>query len=207
MKNGRPASSRYPLLDPLPDIRHHRLHLTKNKQSPTGLGGPILLGMIQEETQLDANWGGSPSLIHHWMEALLRLAAMYLSNLADLLGMRVSRPPGECHTDATPQALPLQDRDPTTKETAPAARTSSQTTEALMVSRCAQAHRPSNHEGGLTARRRESSLASHRGSRLSKHRDTFSLSRLRAAAAHPQKESRALSRPKRTRISGHTAPA
>jgi hypothetical protein len=131
----------------------HGFHLTKNKQSPTGLGGPILLGMTQEDAQRDANWGGSPSLIHHWMAALLRLAAMYLSNLANLLGMRVSRPPGECHTDATPQALPLEDRDPATKETQPAARTSSQTTEALMVSRCAHAHRPSNHEGGLTAAR------------------------------------------------------
>jgi hypothetical protein len=221
MKNGRPASSRYPLLDPLSDIRHHRLHLTKNKQSPTGLGDPILFLMKQEDAQLDANWGGSPSPIHHWMEALLRLAAMCLLNLARLLGMSPSRHPGECHTDvsrrsrkakagATPQALPLKDRDPATKETIPAVRNSSEPTIALMLS-SERSSRPSKHEGALTARRHESSLASCKGEtrsveRFSRHRDAFTLSRLRAAAAHRHEESRNLPRPSRTRVSGHTAP-
>jgi hypothetical protein len=131
--------------------------LTENKQSPTGLGDPILFLMKQE----DAHWGGSPSLIHHWMEALLRLAAMLLSNLARLLGMRVSRLSGECHTDVTPQALPLQDCDLAIKESTRAA-PSSQSLEALMLS-SELGPRPrsrrvypelvegSKHEGGLTA--------------------------------------------------------
>jgi hypothetical protein len=126
-------------------------HLTKNKQSPTALGDPILLGMKQEDAQLDANWGGIPSLIHHWMEALLRLAAMCLSNLASLLGMRVSRLPGECHTDATPQALPLEASDPSTKEIERAA-PSSQSIEALILS-SERSSRPSKDEGVLTAAR------------------------------------------------------
>ena len=204
--------------------------LTKNKQSPTALGGLILFLMKQEDAQLDANWGGSPSLIHHWMEALLRLAAICLLSLARLLGMRPSRLSGECHTDATPQALPLQDRDPITKETQPAA-TSSQSTEALMLSSelgRSPRPRPSKHEGGLTAARSESSLAKARsaacqGSRFSRQWDALGLprlipakagtqggpqglSRLRAAAAPPHEESRALPRPPRPRISGHTAP-
>jgi hypothetical protein len=86
------------------------------------------------------------------MEALLRLAAMCLLNLASLLGMRPSRHVRECHTDATPQALPLKDRDPSTKETNPAAQTSSETTPALMLI-SARSARPSKHEGALTARR------------------------------------------------------
>jgi hypothetical protein len=150
-----------------------RSRLTKNKQSPTGLGDPILFLMKQEDAQLDANWGGSPSPIHHWMEALLRLAAMCLLNLASLLGMRPSRHVRECHTDvsrrsrkakagATPQALPLQDCDLAIKETDLAARTSSQSIEALMLSSelgpRPRSHRVypelvegSKHEGGLTA--------------------------------------------------------
>jgi hypothetical protein len=155
-------------------------HLTKNKQSPTGLDDPILFLMKQEDAQLDANWGGSPSPIHHWMEALLRLAAMCLLNLASLLGMRPSRLSGECHTDvsrrsrkakagATPQALPLEDRDSTTKEINSAATRSSKTTTA----------------------RRESSLAKAQsaacqGSRLSKHRDCLVLPPLIPANAGTQ---------------------
>jgi hypothetical protein len=117
---------------------------------------------------------------------------MCLLNLARLLGMRPSRHVRECHTDvsrrsrkakagATPQALPLKDRDPS-KETNLAARTSSQSIEALMLSR-PHSGRPSNHDGVLTAARDESSLAKARsaacrGSRLSKHRDHLGLPRL-----------------------------
>jgi hypothetical protein len=148
------------------------LSLTENKQSPTGLGDPILFLMTQEDAQLDANWGGSPSPIHHWMEALLRLAAMCLLNLASLLGMRPSRLSGECHTDVsrrsrkakagvTPQALPLEDRDPS-KETDLAEATGHKLPIALMLS-SELGPRPrsprvypelvegSKHEGGLTA--------------------------------------------------------
>jgi hypothetical protein len=185
--------------------------------------------MKQEDAQLDANWGGSPSLIHHWMEALLRLAAMCLLNLACLLGMNPSRLPGECHTDATPQALPLEDRDPI-KEATSAEAISHKLPIALMVVRsgprsgridpvdqfefrtCAQARRPSKHEGVFTTARDESSLAKARsaacqGSRFSKHRDAFSLSRIRAAAAHRDEDSCNLPWLSRTRISGHTAPS
>jgi hypothetical protein len=117
--------------------------------------------MKQEDAQLDANWGGSPSPIHHWMEALLRLAAMRLLNLARLLGMRPSRHVRECHTDVTPQALPLEDRDPS-KETDLAEATGHKPTIALMLS-SELGPRPrsrrvypelvegSKHEGGLTA--------------------------------------------------------
>jgi hypothetical protein len=167
----------------------HR-RLTKKKQSPTALGGPILLGMNKEDAQQDANWGGSPSPIHQWMEALLRLAAMLLSNLANLLGMNPSRLSGECHTDATPQALPQKDCDPIEKETTLAEATGRLQTTAV------------RHESSLAKAR----SAACRGSRFSKHRDAFSLSRLRAAAAHPRDESRTLPRNPRPRISGLTAP-
>ena len=161
--------------------------------------------MTRRETQSNAHWSGVPSLTELWLGALLRLAAMWLVNLAGLLGMRLSRLSGECHTDATPQALPLKDCDPTTKETETAARNSIQSIKALMPSRT-RSVRPSKHEGVLTARRDESSLALCQGSRFSRHRDTLDPSRRRAAAADYHEESRTLSRPSRTRISGHSAP-
>jgi hypothetical protein len=82
------------------------------------------------------------------MGAMLRMLAMFWSNLVTMVGMRFSRLSGECHTEVTPQALPQPDRD-STKETTFAA-TSSQTPIALML-------RPSKHEGVLTAARDESS--------------------------------------------------
>ena len=50
------------------------------------------------------------------MAALLRLAAMLVSNAAFLLRMRPSRLPGECHADATPQTLPEATSSPHNKE-------------------------------------------------------------------------------------------
>ncbi len=74
-----------------------------------------------------ANWSRTPSPIHHWLEALLRAFAMLWSNLADIVRMRPSRLPRECHTDATPASLPQQDRDPI-KEHAPGPPPSTTTT-------------------------------------------------------------------------------
>src|SRR5262245_20365464 len=105
--------------------------------------------MKRRETQQDANWGGSPSSIHHWMEAMLRLAAMFLANLACFFGMRLSRYSGECHTGATPEALPQSDCDPTSKETTSAEAISHKPAIALMVS-SERSSRPSNREGVLT---------------------------------------------------------
>ncbi|HUG23649.1 hypothetical protein, partial [Piscinibacter sp.] len=94
-----------------------------------------------------------------------------------------------------------------------AAASSSQTTAALMVSRCASAHRPSNHEGGLTAACNKL---------VETHRDALDLpplipakagtqgglqglSRITAAAAHSREDR--LDPPRtRARISGHIAP-
>ena len=98
----------------------------------------------------DAHWIGPPSLSHRWMAGMLHLLAMVWSYLACLFGMRLSRLTRECHTDVTPQALPRRDREPINEEPTSAAASSRRTTIALMVSRCASAHRPSNHEGVLT---------------------------------------------------------
>ena len=107
------------------------------------------------ETQQDAYWGGIPSLSHHWMAAMLRLVAMGLVSLAGFFGMRVSRLARECHTEATPQALPLRKSDPITKETELAAASSQETMPALMpqgrattskAGRALYAH-PLKHEG------------------------------------------------------------
>ena len=166
--------------------------------------------MIRRGPQHDAHWGGAPSLSHLWMAALLRRVAMVLVNLACVFGMRLGRCSGECHTGATPEALPRRKSDPIKKDPNPAAASSShRTTIALMPSRT-RSVRPSKHKGGLAAAFCESSSAKARsaacrGSRLLKHRDPF-LSRLQAAAAHLHKESRTLSQPMRPRIRGPIAP-
>jgi hypothetical protein len=102
-----------------------------------------------------ANWIGPPSPIHLWMEALLRAFAMLVSNLADIVRLRPSRPLSDWHTDvsrrsrkakagAAPAPLPQQDRDPATKETETAA-PSSNSHKARMVS-STRSVRPSNCE-------------------------------------------------------------
>lgn len=124
--------------------------------------------MFNRETQQAANWGGSPSPIHHWMEAMLRLAAMCLGNLARLFVYRPSNPTGEC--DACPEGLPASDPmcDPIRKEPDLAAQPDSRTTMTLMLvrsgSRSGRIHpmpqferrttpsaRASRHEGAPTA--------------------------------------------------------
>jgi hypothetical protein len=103
-----------------------------------------------------AHWSDVPSLSHLWMAALLRLAAMLVSNAASVLRMRPSRLPGECHADATPATLPPATRGNQIKDNKPAAATSP-TPEALMLSRPRSGRRVypelvegSNHEGELT---------------------------------------------------------
>jgi hypothetical protein len=148
------------------------------------------------------------------MAALLLMLAMLWSNLADIVGMLLILLSRACHTDVAPDRLPLQDREPTAKETKPAAASSRQTTVALMVSRCASAHRPSNHEGGLTAACNKP---------VETHQDCLNLpplipaevgtqrrqqgwSRLEAASAHSREDRLDLPRT-RARSSGHIAPA
>jgi hypothetical protein len=92
-------------------------------------GGLSLRAM--NRAQSVAHWSGIPSLSHLWMAALLRLAAMLVSNAACFLRMRPSRLPGECHADVTPQALPSATSGHHSRETQPAA-ASSQTLEGLM---------------------------------------------------------------------------
>jgi hypothetical protein len=97
--------------------------------SPPPPDGRIFSRMTRAQSV--AHWSGIPSLSHLWMAALLRLAAMLMQNAASFLGMRLSRLPGECHADATPQTLP-----PATSgqsEKANPAATPSQTIEALIL--------------------------------------------------------------------------
>jgi hypothetical protein len=107
--------------------------------------------------QSDAHWSGIPSPSHRWMAALLRLSAMLVQNAASFLRMRLSRLPGECHADATPQTLPSWTSGQSEK--AQPAATPSHSQEALMLrdrglsrrSRKAKAEAiVSKHEGGLT---------------------------------------------------------
>jgi hypothetical protein len=85
-------------------------------------GGLSLRAM--NRAQSVAHWSGIPSLSHLWMAALLRLAAMLVSNAACFLRMRPSRLPGECHADVTPQALPSATSGHHSRETQPAAASS-----------------------------------------------------------------------------------
>ena len=48
----------------------------------------------------------SPSPLDRWINALLHAFAMLVSHVAHLCSMRLIRPPAECHSDATPEALP-----------------------------------------------------------------------------------------------------
>src|SRR5689334_12643433 len=49
----------------------------------------------------------SPSPLDRWINALLRCFAMLLSHAASILcSMRLIRPAPECHSEATPEALP-----------------------------------------------------------------------------------------------------
>ena len=102
----------------------------------------------------DANWSGVPSLSQLWLAALLRLVAMFVSNVAATLGMIGVLLSRDWHTKVEPTGLPQKTRDPT-KENAIAAG-SSRTTEALMVSSERSSRRVypelvegSNHEGVL----------------------------------------------------------
>jgi hypothetical protein len=139
------------------------------------------------------------------MEAVLRLAAMSLVNLACFFGMRLSRLVRECHTDGMPEVLPQRESEPTTKDTEQAARERSRT----MI-------------GTLTAINRESSSGKARQRRIPRIpvRETRELStsptadptgilgtrRLRALAENDSRESLRLPRRTRPRIRGHIAP-
>src|SRR4026207_615127 len=49
---------------------------------------------------------GPPSPLDRWINALLRGLAMLMSHAAHLCSMRLIRLSAECHSDATPEALP-----------------------------------------------------------------------------------------------------
>jgi hypothetical protein len=51
----------------------------------------------------------SPSPLDRWIIAMLRAFAMLMSHAARLCSMRLIRPPAECHSDATPEALPCKE--------------------------------------------------------------------------------------------------
>jgi hypothetical protein len=101
---------------------------------------------------------GTPSPLDRWINAMLRGLAMLVSFARSIRSMRLIRPPAECHSDATPEALPCEEsgklKEPEqaarSSQTQRASASSSHANEALMVS-SERSSRPSNHEGGLTA--------------------------------------------------------
>ena len=103
-----------------------------------------------------ANWIGPPSLTGLWLEALLRMAAMLVSNLALIVRMGVSRLAGECHAEATPQALPRQDREPIRETDTAAATGPSFTSRPPRVSSPGHVSSPALRRGSLFERQRES---------------------------------------------------
>ena len=107
--------------------------------------GRIMLPMTKAQRR--AKWTGTPSPIHHWMEALLRVVAMLWSIVATTFQMSPSRRARECDTPPAPQALPGGTRD-TIKETNSAV-THSRSHEVLMLR--APKGRVSKHEDVLTA--------------------------------------------------------
>ena len=52
---------------------------------------------------------GTPSPLDRWINALLRSLAMLVSHAAHLCSMRLTRYPAECHSEATPEALPCEE--------------------------------------------------------------------------------------------------
>jgi hypothetical protein len=122
------------------------------RKPAAGPGGRILPSMKPARSR--AHWIGPPSLTGLWLEALLRMLAMLMSNAATVSRMRPSRLSRECHTDAMPAMLPGEARGPMEKQ--PAAE-NSQSNEALTLSSTRSVRRVypelvegSNHEGGLT---------------------------------------------------------
>jgi hypothetical protein len=112
-------------------LAENRCGITGDISSPPP-GGLIFPRMTRAQSV--AHWSGIPSLSHRWMAALLRLSAMLVQNAASFLRMRLSRLPGECHADATPQTLPSATSSNPTQDPDPAA-TPSHSQDALMVSR------------------------------------------------------------------------
>ena len=110
------------------------------------------------KAQRRANWSGAPSPIHHWMEALLRVVAMFWSIVAATFQMDPSRRARECDTPPAPQALPRRTRDPI-EEPISAEPASRQTAEVLMAGSTRRVRlvypelvEGSNHEDMLAAR-------------------------------------------------------
>src|SRR5262245_13349680 len=98
----------------------------------------------------------SPSPLDRWINALLHAFAMLISFVRSTCSMRLIRRAPECHSDATPEALPCRDSGMDKELTQAAASghtadTSRKTPEALMLRTIAQAIVDSNHEAGLTA--------------------------------------------------------
>ena len=87
--------------------------------SPPPPGGLILPAMTR--AQPVAYWSRVPSLSQLLLAALLRLAAMLVSNAVRPMRMLLSLLPRECHTDVEPDRLPAMDNGNRNKETEPAA--------------------------------------------------------------------------------------
>src|SRR6185436_2142358 len=104
------------------------LPMTRHKATQTGLG--------------------TPSPLDHWINAMLRVFAMLVSHAAHLCSMRLIRISAECHSDATPEALPCTKsgklKEP--EQAAPDSHTDhpSNAQEAPMVS-SERSSSPSNH--------------------------------------------------------------
>jgi hypothetical protein len=98
-----------------------------------------------------ANWSGVPSLTELWLEALLRMIAMFWVSLAATFQMDLSRRARACDTPPAPQALPRRTRETSEETSAAEPARHCQSTEALVVSR-PRSGRPSNYKGELSGR-------------------------------------------------------
>jgi hypothetical protein len=72
---------------------------------------PTAMMRPMTEARSAAHWSGVPRFSQLSLAALLRLIAMLLVHVAHLFRMNPSRRRGECHTSASPQALPGSRRD------------------------------------------------------------------------------------------------
>ena len=95
----------------------------------------------------------SPSPLDRWINAMLRGLAMLMSNAVRLCSMRLIRPAPECHSEATPEALPCEEsgkfkETPQAATDSPTPRTSASSSTALAASD----NNNNNNKAGLMLR-------------------------------------------------------
>src|SRR6188474_2300492 len=91
---------------------------------------------------------GTPSPLDRWINALLRGLAMLVSHAAHLCSMRLIRHAPECHSEATPEALPCR-KSGKLKETTQAAACSYTRRAGVASIASAMAHRSSKAREAL----------------------------------------------------------